>query len=90
MASKGSVVQFEYLSCVTSVTYSSKDLCTCRTYCSLLFELFTILKFFYSRCKLVLYTELNRKKKNITQMRLGKKEESVTGKECQTPIFFWF
>lgn len=77
--SKGSVVQVEYFPCVTSVTYFLKDLCTCRAYCSLLFELLILLKIFYSRCKLVLYTELNRKRKNITQIKLGKKEVSLTG-----------
>jgi len=51
-------------SLVTSVAYFSKDLCTCSSYCSFLFELFIFSKnYFTVRCKLDLCTELKIERK---------------------------
>lgn len=63
-------------SLVTSVTYFSKDLCTCSSYCSLLFELFIPSKnYFTVRCKLGLCTELKSKREKSNKNYVGRERK---------------
>lgn len=77
VVSEGSVVQFEYLSCNITDLLSTGPV-PCRSYCSLLFELFISSKKITLQLDVTvgLCTVLNRRRKNVTKIMLG---ESKTG-----------